>query len=387
MNVYIRIKPPSSFTEKTTFVEKNEKIVTLVQKKYDVRQKPVLNKHDFRFSKIFDIDYMNEDIYNHFGQELLLNFLSGCNSTFYLYGQTGSGKTHTLLGYNDEKGILEHILYNLTKNISNTISSSCLKMSCYQLYYNKLYDIFSDNNLVNGYDNGHNQYIIPDLQKKNVCKDNFKDLIETIRHFRHVSVSSENDTSSRSHLIIEIRFGSNSVLRLIDLAGSEKLRNVKSNDISENGDINRSILAWKECIRALRNKSKHIPFRGHLLTRILKDSFIENPSTYVLGTISCENRNASDSLNTLKYMEDITRLKVSHYNKKKYNYRAHSFKKSINFTNILEYKNKLEKIKIQREDIINNMITRMTTSESRNALVEVLDKEIHILETMRNKMR
>ena len=32
------------------------------------------------------------------------------------------------------------------------------------------------------------------------------------------------------------------------------------------------------------------------------------------------------------------------------------------------------------------MITKMTTSESKNALVDVLNKEIYLLEDMRNKM-
>ena len=49
------------------------------------------------------------------------------------------------------------------------------------------------------------------------------------------------------------------ITRLIDLAGSEKLKTLKK-EITENGDINKSILAWKECIRALKLKS-NIPFR------------------------------------------------------------------------------------------------------------------------------
>lgn len=385
MNVYIRIKPPVSFSEKTTFVEKNEKIITLVQKKYDLKNKPILNKHDFKFSKIFDIDYSNKDIYDYYGKKMLLNFIGGSNTTCYLYGQTGSGKTHTLLGYNGEKGILEYVLHNLTKNINNHISASCLKLLSYQLYYNKLYDIFSENKRVNGYDNGNNEYIIPELKINNINKDNYKDLINTITHNRHVSVSSENDTSSRSHLIIEIRFGKTS-LKLIDLAGSEKLKNVKKSHIGENSDINKSILAWKECIRALRRKSKYIPYRSHLLTRILKNSFVDNACTYVLGTISCENRNSYDSLNTLKYMEDITQLAINKIEKRKMKYKTNSFNKSMNFKNILEYKSKLERIKGQREEIINNMITKMTSSESKSALVDVLNQEIFILENMRNKM-
>uniref|UniRef100_A0A6C0AW21 Kinesin motor domain-containing protein n=1 Tax=viral metagenome TaxID=1070528 RepID=A0A6C0AW21_9ZZZZ len=384
MNVYIRIKPPECFSQKTTFVDKNEKILTLVQKKYDVRNKPILDKHDFKFSKVFDIDYINEDIYRYFGEEMILNFLGGSNCTFYLYGQTGSGKTHSLLGYK-EPGILHYVLNNLTKHISKQISNSCLKLKCYQLYYNKIYDIFSNNKQVSGYDNGNDNYVINGLETKSINNSNYRDLINEITHNRHVSVSSENDTSSRSHLIIEIKFGNN-VFRLIDLAGSEKLKNVKNNNINENGDINRSILAWKECIRALKRKSKYIPYRGHLLTRILKSSFVNNSTTCVLGTVSCENRNSTDSLNTLKYMQDITLLSINKVDKKKMKYRSNVFDKSFNFKNIIDCKKKLERIKNQREDIINNMITRMTSSESKSALVDVLNKEIYILEDMRNKM-
>ena len=385
MNVYIRIKPPECFSQKTTFVDKNEKALTLVQKKYDVKNRPVLNKNDFKFSRVFDIDYMNEDIYKHFGEEMILNFLSGSNSTFYLYGQTGSGKTHTLLGYNKEPGVLHYVLDKLTKNTTSRISSKCLKIRCYQLYYNKIYDIFSNNKHVKGYESGNDDYVIPGLEAKGVNFENYKSIVDEIITNRHVSVSSENDTSSRSHLIIEIRF-INNVFRLIDLAGSEKLKSVKNNDIQENGDINKSILAWKECIRALRRKAKYIPYRGHLLTRVLKNSFINNASTCVLGTISCENRNSSDSLNTLKYMQDITLLAINKYDNKRLNYRTSPFHQSVNFTNIMDYKKKLERVKGQRDEIINNMITRMTSSESKSALVDVLNKEIHILEDMRNKM-
>ena len=385
MNVYIRIKPPESFSQKTTFVDKSEKSMTLVQKKYDVKNKPMLNKYDFKFSKVFDIDYMNKDIYKHFGEEMILNFLTGSNSTFYLYGQTGSGKTHTLLGYNKEPGILHYVLDKLTKHTTKHIASRCLKIRCYQLYYNKIYDIFSNNKHIQGYENGNDDYVIPGLEEKGINFDNYNSIVEEIKTNRHVSVSSENDTSSRSHLIIEIKF-TNNIFRLIDLAGSEKLRNVKNNNIQENGDINKSILSWKECIRALRRKSKYIPYRGHLLTRVLKNSFVNNASTCVLGTISCENRNSGDSLNTLKYMQDITLLAINKNDKKKLNYRTSPFDQSVNFTNIMDYKKKLERVKGQRDEIINNMITRMTSSESKSALVDVLNKEIHILEDMRNKM-
>lgn len=57
----------------------------------------------------------------------------------------------------------------------------------------------------------------------------------------------------------------------------------------DGAEINKSLLALKECIRALDQNKNHTPFRGSKLTLVLKDSFTGNCRTVMIGNISPSN--------------------------------------------------------------------------------------------------
>lgn len=92
---------------------------------------------------------------------------------------------------------------------------------------------------------------------------------------RTSGVTGANADSSRSHAILQMTLKSVhnrksfSKMSFIDLAGSER----GADTIDQNkqtrmdgAEINKSLLALKECIRALDLEKKHLPFRGSKLT-------------------------------------------------------------------------------------------------------------------------
>jgi hypothetical protein len=135
---------------------------------------------------------------------------------------------------------------------------------------------------------------------------------------RSVGETAANSESSRSHAILQLAIKqpdgkTYGKLTFIDLAGNERgadtFDNVKQTRM-DGAEINKSLLALKECIRALDQNKGHIPFRGSKLTMVLKDSFQGNKcKTVMIANVApvlscCEN-----TLNTLRYADRVKELK------------------------------------------------------------------------------
>ena len=134
---------------------------------------------------------------------------------------------------------------------------------------------------------------------------------------RQTHATASNDTSSRSHAICTIniledrggRLVPSGKLLLVDLAGSERAQDTQSNNKNrrqEGAEINQSLLALKECIRAMEVKGEHIPFRQNKLTMVLRDSFLKDMARIVMIACVSPGRSSADhTLNTLRYAERL----------------------------------------------------------------------------------
>jgi kinesin family protein 2/24 len=77
----------------------------------------------------------------------------------------------------------------------------------------------------------------------------------------------------------------------------------------DGAEINKSLLALKECIRALDQEKKHTPFRGSKLTLVLRDSFMGNCKTLMIANISPSLSCSEHTLNTLRYADRVKELR------------------------------------------------------------------------------
>lgn len=100
------------------------------------------------------------------------------------------------------------------------------------------------------------------------------DAISVGMKVRITGQTGANIDSSRSHAILQIRLKDSKDLgkfSFIDLAGNERGADTIDTDKQtrmDGAEINKSLLALKECIRALDKDKSHTPFRGSKLTLV-----------------------------------------------------------------------------------------------------------------------
>ena len=191
-------------------------------------------------------------------------------------------------------------------------------VSFYEIYCNKLFDLLNNKNTLEIREDGKGTiHIVGLVQKQITNMKNLIDIIDFGLKSRTTGVTGANDDSSRSHAILNIELqdedeNSKGKITFVDLAGSERaVDTIDTNKQTkiDGAEINKSLLALKECIRALDQGKLHKPFRGSKLTLVLRDSFIGNCLTLMIANISPCLSCSENTLNTLRYADRVKELR------------------------------------------------------------------------------
>uniref|UniRef100_A0A2K5JW73 Kinesin-like protein n=1 Tax=Colobus angolensis palliatus TaxID=336983 RepID=A0A2K5JW73_COLAP len=274
-------------------------VVMVHEPKQKVDLTRYLENQTFRFDYAFDDSAPNEMVYRFTARPLVETIFERGMATCFAYGQTGSGKTHTMGG--DFSG----------KN------QDCSK-GIYALA--KVFDLLNRKTKLRVLEDGKQQVQVVGLQEREVkCVEDVLKLIDIGNSCRTSGQTSANAHSSRSHAVFQIILRRKGKLHgkfsLIDLAGNERGADTSSADRQtrlEGAEINKSLLALKECIRALGRNKPHTPFRASKLTQVLRDSFIgENSRTCMIATISPGMASCENTLNTLRYANRVKEFGIS----------------------------------------------------------------------------
>ncbi|XP_040277116.1 kinesin-like protein KIF24 isoform X1 [Bufo bufo] len=298
----------------------DKETIAIYEKKEAVNLKEYILQHVFYFDEVFSETFTNQDVYMRTAHPLIRHVFNGGNATCFAYGQTGAGKTYTMIGTPKNPG-----LYALAaKDIFQQLETNQQKkdhsvwISFYEIYCGQLYDLLNGRKRLYAREDGKHVVQVVGLREVQVKSVDF--LLEVIlkgSRERSTGATGVNSDSSRSHAVIQIQIkdvGNRKLGRMsfIDLAGSERASDARESDKQtkmEGAEINQSLLALKECIRALDQEQAHTPFRQSKLTQVLKDSFIGNSKTCMIANISPSHIATEHTLNTLRYADRVKELK------------------------------------------------------------------------------
>ena len=261
-------------------------------------------RYSRRYSEnVFGSDSTNVDIYQATTANLIRDSFKGYNCCVFAYGQTSSGKTFTIRGNENQKGLISLALSDIY-GIDTSQYDFNVKISYMEIYNECLNDLLQakDGDNLPIRENDKKQLVIPRLEER-LCQT-LESAIKCLNEGednRKYGKHEMNSNTSRSHVVFRIRLKirekknqqiMESVINIIDLAGSEGINKTKAEGMTkkEGDNINKSLLSLSKVIRALAEKPTEafIGFRESKLTRILQSSLEGNSKTAVICTINTQ---------------------------------------------------------------------------------------------------
>lgn len=120
VKVAVRCRPMS----KKEIARGCKNITTITPKTVAIKS-PDGNEEDkqFTFDNCYDETSTQMQVYGDIGKSIVAQALDGFNGTVFAYGQTGSGKTFSMMGTDDNKGIIPLMNEDLWATINQKLQS------------------------------------------------------------------------------------------------------------------------------------------------------------------------------------------------------------------------------------------------------------------------
>ncbi|KAL0395865.1 UNVERIFIED_CONTAM: Kinesin-like protein KIN-8B [Sesamum calycinum] len=242
----------------------------------------------YTFDYAFDPNCSNLDVYTRSIRSTIVGVVQGLNATIFAYGSTGSGKTYTMVGTQDDPGLMVLSLNTIFHLIEKDNSFDDFEVTCsyLEVYNEVIYDLLVKSS-------GHLE----------LREDPDQGIV--VAGLRSIKVNSADK-------ILELLNLGNSRRKTesteITCSSRDKCDKKTAKGISQPGYQRKTSLG---ILRAATEEGlAYVPYRNSKLTRILKDGLSGNSQTVMIATISPADNQYHHTVNTLKYADRAKEIKT-----------------------------------------------------------------------------
>ncbi|KAF2298843.1 hypothetical protein GH714_028275 [Hevea brasiliensis] len=232
--------------------------------------------------------------------ELVEAVLQGRNGSVFCYGATGAGKTYTMLGTVENPGVMVLAIKDLFTKIRQRScdGNHVVHLSYLEVYNETVRDLLSPGRPLVLREDKQGIIAAGLTQYRAYSTDEVMALLQRGNHNRTTEPTRANETSSRSHAILQV-------------VVEHKVKDASMNVVNRVGKL--SLVDLAGCINALVEGKKHIPYRNSKLTQLLKDSLGGACNTVMIANISPNNLSFGETQNTLHWADRAKKIRTKAY--------------------------------------------------------------------------
>jgi kinesin family member 18/19 len=177
--------------------------------KKDILSKNRSKERRYAFDTVFDRDAGQIEIFNNTTKFLIEGIIEGFNATVFAYGATGAGKTYTMIGAQDNPGLMFLTINELFARVAETQSDNKyqIKVSFLEIYNETIRDLLIiSNDILDLREDAEQGIHVAGLSVIDVdSPQEVMDLLFFGNGNRTQEATNANATSSRSHAVLEIQ--------------------------------------------------------------------------------------------------------------------------------------------------------------------------------------